>query len=217
MKLINFLADSLFNGLRFDMKAPLIEAFVSRKSSFLDPDFIQRLGREGIDLDLGDIKVESDGTLSVKGRRVIAYIRDVSSYGGSYELPRYHLSYCRTLDSMHRKNRWQRYVAASRDDGFFVINVVDQRRSSTEKLMVCQNCLDHMRWNGFSYQPALSALRERIRREFSLKAFFEIYPKDLISIDPHYNSDNAPLNDYPDNWGPISEALKREKNYQCED
>jgi len=217
-KLINFLEDTRLNGLRYEMGAKLIQSSVgSRKVDLLDPDALRRLGQEGIDIDdFSHIKIEHDKTLSYKGKRVVIYIRDVKEYKDNQSLPKYHFSFCTTLEQMRQNNRWHRYVVANREDGVFVVNFVgDRAESKTMRLNVCQNCLALISWDGFSYALPKPP-REVILRAFSLSRFFERFPKDLLSVVPRYTVDTAPLNDYSEDWGLISEGLKRRRGYCCE-
>ncbi len=217
MKLPNFLHAGDFNALRLIMEAPLSSSYITNPIyvPIELPELSERLKHEGIDITLDEIKTRSDWTLEYKGQRVILYIRDVTNYGERNILPKYHLTFCKTLDRMRRNDRWMRYVVANRDDGNFSINFPgDQRRSVISKLDVCQNCLDKISWQGF--HSALSG-DDRLRRvgNFQLSEFFKKYPRDLFLVKPKHNSDTAPLNDYPNNWGDISEKFKKKNEYQC--
>ena len=220
LKLIDFLMDPILNSLRFQMSAKLAPAFGGKRTvRLLDEDAIRRLGQEGIDVDFGDVRVESDGTLSYKGKRVLLYIRDVAIYKDRQSLPRFHVSYCRTLETMREANRWTRYVVATRDDGRFLVNRMEQHgnpKPSLEQLNVCQNCLNQLSWEGFSFIGMTKSRRSQVMSGFILPTFFQRYPKDLISVMPTYDSELAPLNDYPDDWGLISERVKKERGHKCE-
>lgn len=217
-KLINFLEDAVLNGLRFDMKARLVASYTGkRKYVFLDPKALEKLGTDGLEIgSLTEIKVEPDGTLSYKGKRVVIYIRDVKQYKDDQSLPKYHLAFCSTLDTMRQHNRWHRYVVANRDDGTFIVNFVgDQTTSKPLRLAVCQNCLAHIGWEGYYYSMARDA-KQNLVSQFTLARFFEKYPKDLLSVIPTHTVETAPLNDYPEDWGMISETLKSKRGYKCE-
>lgn len=217
LKLIDFLMDPSLNMLRFQMGAKLVlHNGGTRTVKLLDEEAIRRLGKEGIDVDFGDVKVEPDKTLSFKGKRVVLYIRDIPIYKDKQSLPRFHISYCRTLEEMRRVNRWTRYVVATRDDGKFQVNLIDRSaRPSIQQLNVCQNCLDLLAWEGFSYNNMRKADRAIVKGNFLLATFFVRYPKDLISVIPTYDAEVAPINDYPEDWGLISERIKKERGYQC--
>lgn len=216
-RLVDFLDDPSFNGLRFDMGATLVARHsANRTIRLLDEDAIRRLGQDGIEIGSWDeISVEPDDTLSYRGKRVVIYIRDVQLYHDNYSLPKFHLVYCATLQNMRRQRRWHRYVVANRDDGYFSVNFVGDHTSKVERLAICQNCLSGMGWDEFS--SALSrAEKQEIVAKFSIQQFFERYPKDLISVLPSYSADLAPLNDYSADWGMLSERAKHERGYSCE-
>lgn len=216
-KLINFLENAEFNMLRFDMNASLIPSFASRKVNLIDEEFVRRLGKEGIDIDDFDqIKKESDGTLSYKNKRVLVYIRDIKEYNEQQSLPKFHLGFCSTLETMTQANRFGRYVVYNGEDANFTVNFIGPpTRSAVRKLDVCKNCLALLRWNNYSAK-ASQQFKNSIVRDFKLTDFFEKYPKDLLSIIPTHTADTAPINDYTDDWGMISESIKQQRGYQCE-
>jgi hypothetical protein len=174
------------------------------------------LGDNGIDVGFHEVKTLNDGTLAYKGYRVLLYIRDVASYGFEDSMPRFHLAFCQTLERMELDNRFQRYVVANRDDGVFSVNFI-KRIVSTEKirLNVCQHCLGRLRWDGFQNNMEEVA-RIRVVKKFQLKTFFKRYPKDLIPKRPDHTSDDAPLNDYTNDWEAVSERTKKARGHRCE-
>lgn len=216
-KLIDFLENPEFNFLRFSMNAPLIASFAQNKITLMDEDSVRRLGKEGIDIDFSEVKVEHDGTLSFKGKRVIVYIRDINEVTKHQSLPKYHLTFCRTLDSMTQTKRFGRYVIANREDGIFIVNYVGQsdKTGIEKRLSICQNCLTRLGWENFSSGMSPALKKEKVKN-FTLIDFFKVYPKDLISNLPTYTSETAPLNDYSEDWGLISEKTKKERGYKCE-
>jgi hypothetical protein len=58
--------------------------------------------------------------------------------------------------------------------------------------------------------------RTNIVSSFSIKRFFENYPRSLHPVIPTYLSSNAPKNEYPNNWVAISNELKRQLRFQCQ-
>ena len=216
MILLNFFNDHLLCDLRTRMDAPLPKRWKKSQITLIDPEFIRKLGTEGVEIDFGEIKVEQDSTLSLRGQRVVVSIRDVPVYGNDYKLPKYHFSYCRTLSDMTKKNRWGRYHSTQNNSGEFLINFTDNRiKSEIHHLDICQNCLDLLSWDGFSYGMSLKT-RESIVKNFNLKQFFEKYPKDVLSVMPTYTVDIGPVNDYTDDWNKISATTKKDRGYKCE-
>jgi hypothetical protein len=220
MKLHDFYGDEILCSLRERMNAPLPTGNIfKREISLLSEDEVRRLGIEGIDVDLGEIKVESDGTLSLKGKRVTVYIRDVAIYQEKYELPRFHLSYCTTLESKSKKNQFNlRYVSSQNDSGKFSINYIRRNNieSKMESLFVCMHCLDNIEWKNFSHNRSNHALRKKIVQEFDVKEFYQKYPKDLISVLPTFTSDNSPINNYSSNWPEIRIKIINKRDNKCE-
>ena len=182
------------------------------------PPIALRLQNEGIDVELKDIEILDDGTLSYKGYRVLLYIRDVANYGVGVgdALPKFHLSFCQTLETMRRSARWSRYVVANRDDGEFSINkITDGGKPEVKRLDVCQNCLGTIGWRGFR-SDADRDQRMKFVSNFKLSEFFKVYPRDLLAIQPKHTSNTAPINDYPKNWSDISERYKHRTGHKCE-
>lgn len=220
MRLPGFLDFPELNALRNQMGAPLCASLrVARSARLpLDEKLARELETEGVDVAIEDLEILPDGTLSYKGRRVLLYIRDVSYYSKDRGLPKFHLSYCRTLESMHRQRRFERYVVATRSDGKFQVNVSDKltssSRSSLEPLDVCQNCLAGISWHGFRPDSDYAERTKRVR-EFEIAEFFRVYPRDLIASTPEHTADTAPLNEYPVNWAYISQQAKASAGYIC--
>lgn len=92
------------------------------------------------------------GLISYHGRQVLLYIRD---HSGRYDAAivdgekgkRFHIAWCRTLDEMRHKNRFERYHATNRIDGLFEIDD-GSGRSQDVDLRVCMNCLERLNYKG---------------------------------------------------------------------
>jgi hypothetical protein len=222
MKLPNFIDSESFNLLRRKINAPL--SFYKLKISLPLPKIRELkpvapppvvLPAQGLDVSVGEITVHSDGTLLYKGRRVLIHIRDVTNIGGGRKHePKFHVSNCRTLVEMKSSGRFERYVAADGEDGNFHIRY-DTGPLKPTKLDVCQNCLDFLSWDGFSSEMSRSS-RQSIVSSFSIKRFFDQYPKSLHPHIPTHTASTAPINDYPLNWDEISSELKRQLRFRCQ-
>lgn len=221
MKLTDFIDDPQFNTLRRQISAPLSLYKVKitlpqpvRKPR--PPKVDSPLPETGVEIDgLGGITVNQDGTLGYEGKRVTVHIRDVQAIGGNHHTPRFHVSNCRTLDEMRHKGKFERYVVSDRDDDIFFIRI-DSGPLKQTSLNVCQNCLDRLSWEGFSADSP-KAKRYAIVERFALKRFFERYPRTPMSRFPQYTVETAPINDYPLNWEEISNELRRQLRYACQD
>ncbi|MFC5431474.1 HNH endonuclease [Paraburkholderia denitrificans] len=217
IKLPDFLTWSTLNGLRSKMGAPLVERFgVQHVVTVIELPVIDRLQGAGIDVTADQIQVLDDGTLAYKGYRVLVYIRDVPTIGNRGSMPKYHFAHCRTLETMYRNHRAERYVVAISDSGLFHVNVLDSGiKSEPMKLDVCQNCLAHIRWKGFDMQMARPR-RLSIVDQFRLTEFFDKYPKDLLSVTPKHSSATASINTYTDDWPDVSARTRSRRGYKCE-
>jgi len=218
MKLVDFLLNGHMNGLRAEMGAPLSRSYRTHQPyKIIELPVVERLRDGGVDVDLDEVKRLPDGTMEYRGYRVLLYIRDIANYGGHESLPKYHLSYCATLERMQRDRRFARYVVANRDDGTFLVNLMSSQdnRARLLPLSVCQFCLGNLNWKGFT---SLVSREDRLDAvgAFSLPEFFATYPKDLVAVLPPHTSDTSPLNDYTLDWGDVSERTKRVRNYTCE-
>ena len=217
IKLPDFLTWSTFNGLRSKMGAPLVARFGAQPVvTAIDLPVIERLQGAGIDVTADQIQILGDGTLAYKGYRVLVYIRDVPTIGSRGSMPKYHFAHCRTLETMYRNHRSERYVVAISDSGLFHVNVLDSGiKSEPVRLDVCQNCLAHIRWKGFDMQMARSS-RLSIVDQFRLSEFFDKYPKDLLAVTPKHSSDTAPINTYTDDWPEVSARTRSRRGNKCE-
>lgn len=180
--LINMLEHELLNQLRYKMGASLINSFSgSAITKSLDHDFIHRLGTEGIEIEsLDDVASLKDNTISFNNKRVILYIRDVvfNEYRSKSDLPKFHISFCKTLEDMKQKKRFEKYIVSNQENKNFIINKISSNgvQTSNEKLDVCRNCLDKIQWKGYS-SGMVALYRNQIVNEFDLKEFFKQYPK----------------------------------------
>ncbi|HAW1328139.1 type II Zorya anti-phage system protein ZorE [Escherichia coli] len=155
------------------------------------------------------------GLISYHGRQVLLYIRD---HSGRYDAAivdgekgkRFHIAWCRTLDEMRHKNRFERYHATNRIDGLFEIDD-GSGRSQDVDLRVCMNCLERL-----NYKGSIDKQRKReIFKSFSLNEFFSDYstcfrhmPKGI------YDKTNS---GHVENWKEISKEIREKANYVCND
>lgn len=217
-KLIDFFEMPHLNQLRYEMGAPLAKNFkATMEITLLDEESIRKLGIEGIDVSFDEIKPQKDKTLGYKGQRVLVYIRDVNNYSDQSDitLPKFHISYCKTLEKMRSKGRWERYVVANKDDGYFNVRI-NNGNSEFKQLNVCQTCLENLCWKDFSIFRMPSQEKRKIVNQFSIPEFFRKFPKSVFSVTPTHTSDTAPINDYSHNWPEISEKIRQERNYTCD-
>lgn len=185
------------------------------------------LGEKLVDFEPIDVELETGikiniteldagtGLISLKGRQVLLYIRDHSQI---YDLAiadpgrgnKFHIAWCKTLDTMRQDGRFGRYHATNRLDGFFEIDDGHGRHQDIE-LNVCKNCLEKLNYR----ESANKAIRQIVFASFVLKDFFSHYstcfsymPKGL------YNSTNS---GYTEDWKEISNRIRKRSGYVCID
>jgi hypothetical protein len=218
MKLPDFTNNVEFRMLREAMGAHAPGNFsTSFRRRLVTSEELGLLGSSGIDISFDELTELEDGTLAYKDERVLVYIRDVSVFGGKFDLPRFHIASCRTLREMREKNRFGKYVAASPDDGIFEIKRIVNGQlhgSAKAKLRVCQNCLDALSFDNFSYDLAKTE-RSKIVTSFTIQRFFEKYPKSLHLVKPKHNYWSAPINQYGVGFSEAAKKYKVERNWTC--
>jgi hypothetical protein len=219
MRLPDFTDHAGLIGLRRSMRAEAPGSFsLSYRPDKLTIAELEQLATDGKDVSIDDVVVLKDGTLGYKDSRVLVYIRDFSQDGGRSWVPRFHVSDCRTLQQQREQNRFGHYVVATRDDGFFQVNLIRRGRQITPQHMrldVCQNCLDKLRFDGFSLNASRRSRRMIVSR-FTIPRFFEEFPRSLISFRPVHAAETAPTNTYPVDFEIVSERLKAQHGWKCE-
>jgi hypothetical protein len=178
-------------------------------------DDLKKLGEEGLDVRFDELTFLQDGTIALKNNRVLVYIRDRSVYA---DLPKFHFAACNALIRMKQIHQIDKYVAATRMDGSFELNITGYGppKPQTKRLDVCRYCLDQLRYNNYS-RNSPEETRQRAVREFSIPEFFERYPTSLLARTPKYNSDNAPVNNYTEDFEQVSLHFRDSKNWTCEE
>ena len=222
MKLPNFYEFSPLNSIKAMMGIPrdiygnLTVSITASRLSELELEKLTSVN--GLDILSDDLIILSDGTLAYKDSRVILYIRDIPDYGKQEIQPRFHLANCSTLQKMRAYKRFDRYVVSTRTDGYFNINVIGSGvvRTGLYNLLVCQNCLDFLGLNGFRMNWS-KINRTNFVKSFKIGSFFEKYPRSFYQQIPTYNSDNAPLNIYSDDFNEISQKVKAGSRWHCQE
>ncbi len=223
MQLPNFLIDADLLDLRHRMRADILgDLRLKARGDTLTEAELEKLSGVGIDVEWDQVRVLPDGTLAYKQTRVVLYIRDIHLYGQQSEpdrMPKYHVADCRTLKDMRAQGRSNRYVIATRTDGLFSVNLLraeQLRRSRDEALVVCQNCLAGLNFDGFRFGLE-QVQKRRIVSDFSLPRFFKVYPHSLLQRSDHDEDVTAPLNEYSRDFPEIAAKLKDQRGLRCED
>ena len=184
------------------------------------PDPIDVRLIEGIEVELEDVETES-GLLQYKGRQILLYIpehgRNIEKALEDVEKRRkYHVSDCKTLQSMRAAGRFERYVVTNKLDGEFDVHGISMTGQPIEgvvELFVCKNCLDKLNYKGYSMQAYSS--KQEIYRQFSLEAFFSTYSSYFRHM-PSRWAGNEQQAGYTSDWPEISGRYKAEHDFQCE-
>lgn len=214
IKLPNFFDDKSLNTLKMKMG---IDRFTY--GNFGNSQNIGtriQLNTTGIDIeDILEVSPLQDHTLTYKGERVILYIRDVSDWGNTDRLPKFHIAKCSTLQTMLELGKKKRYVVSQNDSKFFHLNLVSGKsvRQIVQPLDVCRNCLEILRWDNYSKNWSQNQ-KDNCVMQFSIGDFFIKYPKTPIQNDG-YSSRNSAINQYPKNWDEISYNYRSSKNWIC--
>lgn len=214
IKLPNFFEDSKLNSLKAKMG---IDRYTYGNYKDCQTQGIRELlNSKGQDFDdISEITPLKDHTLTYNNERIILYIRDVANYG-HYDLPKFHIAKCSTLQDMFALNRKKRYVRTQNETGIFYLNIISGNtvREIEERLDVCKNCLSILKWEDYSKNWSEKRKSECVR-DFTIARFFEKYPKSLVD-DNGYSSINSPPNIYPEDWDNISRSYRAFKNWTCE-
>ncbi|MEF2629969.1 HNH endonuclease signature motif containing protein [Megamonas funiformis] len=171
-----------------------------------------------------NFRVENN-ELYFKNTKVLLYIRDQAMYGQPEDILKnyksgykFHLSWCKTLQSMFNSGKYEKYVVSTRQDEVLLVRAIGSNNKvyeSEQKLHVCRYCLSTLNYKGYRY--ATKAQKDKIYNEFSLKEFFNVQNSDYSFHDmPKHDEYSAKTNIYPDNWEHVSELHRKLCHYQCE-
>ena len=130
MKLINFNDFLAFKRMREKMGIPKdYKASFESSEAILKEIKFKEIKTKGLDISIDELCVAKDKTLEHKdfpGQKMLVYIRD---FMGDYikdekdmaSFPKFHISWCSTLDKMHKSQKYDRYVVSQRNDGIFLL------------------------------------------------------------------------------------------------
>lgn len=216
MQLYDFLKDDTFNSLRHKMQAPLIDAAaLPYRPGLTYIDIFEIF--DGKEIDFSEIENDENGLLYHKGVLISLNIKDVNSLSGEENLPRLHISFCKTLQEMKDGGRFKRYITSCETSTEREIRF-NNAKVIMSKLDVCRFCLDKLHWKEFHvYLP--SKVKDKIVNEFDLKEFYKTYEPQFYSDFSgilYRESDHLPLNNYQKNWSAISYQYRKSKNWFCE-
>lgn len=196
------------------------ERILSLNSTLPDLEEIDVQLKQGISVDINEIKVLDNSLLSYKGRQVLLYIQDhswniMAAINDGAQGKKYHVSNCSTLTNMRLQGRYDRYVATNDIDGFFLIDGINQDTGKLiegkTELKVCQNCLKHLNYKKYKGSSSLM----QVFNTFSLEEFFTTY-QSYFKYQPKYKAGEI-NSTYTDDWSDTSNKYKDSVQWTCED
>ncbi len=173
---------------------------------------------EGLDTKLDDVyPSESEELFTVlkdgSVHKTLVYISERPKHydDRGFNYPTFHMFDCRTMKEMRSRNRGDRYRKAAKLNGEFGINIVyeDGRKKHIEKhLEVCHNCVT-------LYNKHYD--ENKTKKTFKIKEYLHkpmvqwrplITEEEDMTVVPRF---------YARNWKQISDAIKKQKNYTCQE
>lgn len=221
MDLIDFRTDQDLELLRMVMGASLVEWNAWTWEAKQAETIREQLSTQrGIELEGGleEIETDDDGTFSYKGEKVLLYIRDQYHSNDPGREYKYHICSCRTVESMVRQGRKNRYVITKNtSEKFYVCRIEGSEvvEDGKEKMNVCKSCLQNLNYKGYGRHGSHQS--KRVYREFSLEEFFELYGETRFAEKPDYSEYTAPINKYSDNRKEISRQYRKKQSWTCEE
>lgn len=194
----------------------------------------QKLQTTGLDVEKGDI--QSVGPfLTYKGKFLaIVYILNSTSPSSdlqhnepSKQTPKFHLTWCRTLEQMSKKKRFERYVLSRTPSNLFRVEALEHDPASIRRfgerhmleevrLFPCQNCLDALEYKGFTLS---SSKKDRLQKvdEFEVRSFLDENDGNLAVMRhvPKTRAENARSGAYTSDFPEISRRLREEHYWRC--
>ena len=162
------------------------------------------------------------GLLVRDSRPVFAYIRDHTEktllewkdLGGPEKMKKLHFSVCRTLIEMKKQRRFERYRVTNVTSDKYSVDVKEGVQEV--RLYPCQNCLDKIGYQCFSFDMT-KPKRMAIVRSFNsqeamdlLWQWFDLFRQEVTNL----QSAHSPTG-YTDNWYLVAQAFKRRAGWKC--
>ena len=181
---------------------------------------------KGIEITREDLEKEIKvygGLLTFRGENVLLYIKDngfksiVDIRNNPDEGKKFHIGWCKTLEKMDNKHRFDRYVTTIKDDGEFIIDTAEEKEFKA-KLNVCKNCLDYLHYKGYDFKKHSPTQKKEAVKNFNIKKFFSEAEGIVRYLKiPERKAETTPIDIRGPEYTIIANQLKKEKNYTCED
>ena len=202
----------------------------------LDPlqKIVVQLENEGITVEREDIE-KVGPFLTYKGQVLaILYIfnsndckSDIESEFPQQRAPRFHFTWCRTLDNMEKTGRFARYVLSRSKQSLFDIEAKERDPEQIAlygerhllkgiKLAPCQNCLDELSYHDFSLRQSKDA-RVKSVTNFSLQNYLDENDGtfNVMKFTPEHTSKTMYQGGYTKDFPKISTDLRRKADWKC--
>lgn len=166
-------------------------------------------GKDVSGLDLLELKNKWEDTnvlINEEGRPFVLYIPDYSNYARYGSLPKYHVSWCTTLETKSKDGTFKRYIGKFDIENHNFSGRDSDNASSGQELSACSNCIN------------------KIKRNYSGKKFNFDNPIDIINFFSVFGKTNLRVAEnqavystkYPKSWPGISKRYREYVGYQCE-
>ena len=188
----------------------------------------------GIEIEEGDI--QSIGPyLTYRGEHLaIVYIlnswspsSDLQNNDPTKKTPRFHVTWCETLEKMKKKKKFNRYVLSRFKSNLFrveaferdpdVVRIRGERHMLEDiRLFPCQNCLDAMQYRGFRLdQPKPQRLQQV--DDFAVSQFLE-ENDGILTVMKHLPTtlaEDARGGGYTEDFPEVSRKLREQEGWTC--
>ena len=193
------------------------------------------LATAGIEVELSDIE-EVGGLLTYRGD-VLAILYIYASNSTEESLltnsaatsgtPKFHISWCKTMDTMTKNKRFDRYVLSRRPSEHFTIEALerdpDNIRLKGERHVVddvrlypCKNCMDFLSYRGYD-KKWKSNDKNQLVEDFRVQTFLDENDGNLTVMKhlPKADAANAPSGAYTSDFSEISRKVREAANWKC--
>ena len=202
----------------------------------LDPfqEIVVQLETEGIVVEREDI--QSVGPFLTYKGDVLAILYIFNSSNSKLDLesefpqtsaPRFHFTWCKTLESMTLKKRFARYVLSRSKSGLFSVEAQERDGDqisllggrhvmSDIRLAPCQNCMDELIYHGFNLRQS-KPTRVTAVKNFSLQTYLDENDGTLsvMKFTPKHTDKTMPRGGYTKDFPSISTNLRAQAGWKC--
>ena len=220
-------------NLRQRLGADLVE---HKFGAQLDPfqEIVVQLETEGIVVEREDI--QSVGPFLTYKGDVLAILYIFNSNNSKFDLesefpqeraPRFHFTWCKTLEDMTIKKRFARYVLSRSKSSLFSveakerdpdqITLLGERHVLSDiRLAPCKNCLDQLMYHGYSKRQSNSA-KDMAVKNFSLQTYLDENDGTLnvMKFMPKHTDKTMPRGGYTKDFPSISTNLRAQAAWKC--